>query len=67
MDWFFAMEMGIELLNIVSFENGQSDFSVVVNKALMKNPEYVVCVAFSADAVKIKKELDKRESAARLL
>jgi len=63
---FFAMEMGIELLNIVSFENGQSDFSVVVNEALMRSPEYVVCVAFSADAVKIKKELDKRESAVRL-
>jgi len=67
-DWmgFFSMELGIELLNLVKFEPGQPDFSQVVSQALEEEPEYIVCVAFAEDAVKIKKELDKTHSPAKL-
>ena len=67
-DWagFFSIELGIELLNLVKFDPGQSDFSQVVSEALEGDPEYIVCAAFSLDAAKIKKELDKRDSPAKL-
>jgi ABC-type branched-subunit amino acid transport system substrate-binding protein len=67
-DWtgFFCTEMGIELTNLVKFEPGQSDFSGAIAEALEGSPEYIVCVAFAKDAVKIKREFDKTGSRARL-
>jgi hypothetical protein len=53
-------------LNLVKFEPGQSDFSPIVSQALEGEPEYIVCAAFSLDAAKIKKELDKTGSPAKL-
>ena len=66
-DWigFFSMELGIESANMVKFDE-TSDFSVVVSEALEGEPEYIVCVAFPEDAVKIKRELDKTGSSAKL-
>ncbi|MFC1984300.1 C13 family peptidase [Chloroflexota bacterium] len=63
---FFSLELGVELLNVVKFQNGQGDFSDVVSQALEGGPDYIICVAFSADAVNIKKELDEREGPAKL-
>lgn len=67
-DWagFFSMELGIELLNLVKFEGGQSDFSGVLSQALEGHPEYLICVAFSQDATNIEKALEKTGSHARL-
>ncbi|UCH89588.1 MAG: ABC transporter substrate-binding protein [Thermoplasmata archaeon] len=67
-DWtgFFSLELGIELLNLVEFEYGQSDFSEDVKTALEGDPDYIVCVAFSSDVVEIKKELDLTGSSAKL-
>ncbi len=66
-DWigFFSMELGIELANMVKFDE-TSDFSVVVSEALEGEPESIVCVAFPEDAVKIKRELDKTGSPAKM-
>jgi glycosylphosphatidylinositol transamidase (GPIT) subunit GPI8/ABC-type branched-subunit amino acid transport system substrate-binding protein len=67
-DWigFFSMELGIELLNMVEFDSGEKDFTEVVNKALEGDPQYIVCVASSLEAVEIKRELDKKQSSAQL-
>lgn len=68
-DWmgFFATERGLDLLDAVRFEPGQGDLSRVLGRALEGDPEYVVCAAFSGDAARIKKELDRRGGRAKLL
>lgn len=63
---FFSMELGIEISNLVEFVPGTSDFSSVVNQALEGEPEYIICVAFSLDTAKIKRELDKKGSSTKL-
>lgn len=67
-DWigFFSVELGIELLNMVEFDSGEKDFTEVVNKALVGDPQYIVCAASSVEAAEIKKELDKKQSPAQL-
>ena len=67
-DWtgFFSIELGIDLLNLVKFTAGQNNFLGVVQQALVAEPEYIVCAAFSNDAVKIKKELDNIDSPVKL-
>lgn len=67
-DWtgFFSIELGIELLNLVKFTAGQNDFSSVMQQALVAQPEYIICAAFSSDAVKIKRELDNIGSPVKL-
>ena len=67
-DWtgFYSIESDIKLLNLVKLELGASDFSEVVKQALEGEPEYIICVAFASDAVKIKMELDEWGSATKL-
>lgn len=68
-DWmgFFATEREMQLLDVVKFRPGQGDLSRVLGRALEGDPEYVVCAAFPGDAARIKKELDRRGSRAKLL
>ncbi|MEN6341373.1 MAG: C13 family peptidase [Methanospirillum sp.] len=63
---FFATEQGIELLNVVPYERGHADFSQIVDQALEGDPEYVICAAFPEDAMRIKGEMDRTGSSARL-
>jgi len=62
---FFATELGMELTNMVSYDQ-TSDLDSVMDEALSGNPEYIVTAAYADAAVKFKRILDSRKTTARL-
>lgn len=56
---FFAMEAGIEVTSVSKIEDP-------IKTVLSGHPEYIIGAVFPTDAVKIKKELLKRNSTAKL-
>jgi len=62
---FFATELGMELTNMVSYDQ-TSDFDAVMDQALSGNPEYIVTAAYADAAVKFKRIIDSRKTSARL-
>lgn len=61
LEWagFFCTELGIDLLNAVGYTE-TSDLADKLDKALIGNPEFVLTVAYSNEAVKFKKLLDEK-------
>jgi len=62
---FFATELGMELTNMVSYDE-TSDLDAVMDVALSGDPEYIVTAAYADAAVKFKCILDSRKTSARL-
>ncbi|HEY3284838.1 MAG TPA: C13 family peptidase [Armatimonadota bacterium] len=67
-DWlgFFALELGIEVQDLVPLKAGTTDVSEVVRQAIAGKPDEVVCVTYGEDMVRVRQEMLKQGSTAGL-
>lgn len=68
LEWtgFFCTELGIDLLNTVSY-NDSSDLDSILDQALIGDPEYIIMASYAKESAEFVKLLNARKAGSKVI